>query len=76
MARNNKAESHTDVAKLVQSLIDEAYTTDSEGKVTRNLNLPISNADLLRLVQLHRETIKERHVDIVEYRWVDPTPKS
>jgi hypothetical protein len=75
MADNNNKERQTDLAKLTQSLIDRACTTASDGEVIKNRNSKISNADLLRLVQFQRETVKEKHIDIVEYRWVDPPKK-
>jgi hypothetical protein len=71
-----KADRSTDQAKLVQSLIDGACTTGSEGEVTRNPNSKISNADLLRLMQFQSGMVKEKPYDIVEYRWVDPPKKS
>jgi hypothetical protein len=70
-----KPESYTDQAKLVQRLIDGACITDANGEVTRNDKSKISNADLIRLLQFQREIAKERPVDIVEMRWIDP-PKS
>jgi hypothetical protein len=72
----NEPENYADLAKLVQDLIDGACTTNSKGEVTRNPDSKISFADLIRLMQLHRETAKEKHVDIVEMRWIDAPPKS
>jgi hypothetical protein len=76
MAGNNKADNYTDEAKLVQSMIDEACTIGSDGQVTRNHNSTISNADLIRLLQVQQGMVKERPYDVVEMRWVDPPPKS
>ncbi len=72
---SSKPESHTDQAKLIQSLIDAACTTDEKGEVTLNKDSRISVTDLIRLLQYQREMVKQQPVDIVEMRWIDP-PKS
>jgi hypothetical protein len=66
----------TDLAKLLQSLIDRTCTTGAGGQVTKNLNSTITNAELIRIAQFQHETVKEKAPDIVEMRWVDPPKKT